>query len=159
MHTQAKHLNILSMKAMLCHVERITPGTHNSSIQFGFKFDRVKSVQVIALPIRHQTACKNVVQLSRTPTIDGSGPHTQFVSQVLGDPLCQFQWKKLQKGVVPAVGVLQYFNVSLVAPICGSKDLLLQQHNVQGWSPVKSLARTRQKYEISMEYNRYITSI
>ncbi len=155
---QVKHLNILSMKAMLCHVERITPGTHNSSIQIGFKLDRVKSVQVIAPPIRHQTACKNVVQLSRTPTIDWSGQHTQFVSQVLGDPLCQLEWKKLQKGMVPAVGVLQYSNVSLVAPIC-SKDLLLEQHNVQGWSPVMSLASTRQKYEISMEYNRYITSI
>ena len=87
---------------MLGHVERITPSTPR--IRF---------------------------QLSRTLILARVGPHTQLVSQVLGDPLCQLDWKKPQKGVVPAAGILENLIVPLVAPSC-SKDLLLQQHNVQG---------------------------
>jgi hypothetical protein len=148
------HLNILSRKAMPCHVEWITPSTHDSSIQIRVKFDCVKSVQVIAPPIRHQTASENLVQLSRTPIFARGRTHTQLVSQVLGYPLCQLERKKLQKGVVPAVGILKYLVASLVAhsqgpdmlvplvaPIC-SKDLLIQQHNVQRWSAFNALAST-----------------
>ncbi len=117
MHTQIMHLNILSTKAMLGHVEwtQITPSTHVSTIQIRLKFDGVKSVQVIALPITDQTA-KNSIQLSRSPSITRVGQHTRLVSQVLGDPLGQLDWKKLQKGVVPAVGILENLGVALVAP-------------------------------------------
>ena len=140
------HINILSTKEMPGHVEEITPSTHDSSIQIRFKFDCVKSVQVIAPPliappIRHQTASKNSVQLSRTPIFARGRSYTQLVSQVLSDPLCQLERKKLQKGVVPAVGILKYLVGPLVAPSC-SKDLLLQQHNVQRWSAVNTLAST-----------------
>ena len=138
MHTQITHLNILSTKAMLGHVERITPSTHDSAVQIRLKFHGVKSVQVIAPPITDQTG-KNAVQLSRSPFLARVGPHTQLVSQVPGDPLGQLDWKKLQKGVVAAVGILDHLGVALVAPSC-SKGLLLQQHNIQGWSAVKALA-------------------
>ena len=65
-HTQITHLNILSTKAMLGHVERITPSTHDSAVQIRLKFHGVKSVQVIAPPITNQIA-KNSIQLSRRP--------------------------------------------------------------------------------------------
>ena len=137
------HLIILSAKEMPGHVERITPNTHDSSIQIRFKFDCVKSVQVVAPPIRHQTASKNSVQLSRAPFIAIGRSHTQLVSEVLSDPLCQLERKKLQKGVVPAVGILKYLVGPLVAPTGScSKDLLLQQHNVQRSSTVNTLAST-----------------
>ena len=87
-HTQIMHLGILSTKAILGHVERITQSTHDSSIQIRFKLDRVKSVQVIAPPIRNQTASRNSIQLSRTPIFARVWQHTQLVSQILGDPLC-----------------------------------------------------------------------
>ena len=138
MQTQITHLNILSTKAMSGHVERITSSPHDSAIQIRLKFDRVKSVQVIAPPISNQTA-KNSIQLSRSPILARAGPHTQLVSQVLGDPLCQFDWKELREVVVSAVGILENLGVPLVASSC-SKDLLLQQHNVQGWSAVNALA-------------------
>ena len=112
-----------------------------SSIQIRFKIDNVKSVQVIAPPIRNQTA-KNSIQLSITPIFARVGAHTQLVSQDLGDPLCQLDWKKLQlqveKGAVPAAGILEYLVVPLVAPSY-SKDLLLQQHNVLRWNAVNEL--------------------
>jgi hypothetical protein len=123
---------------MLGHVERITPSTHDSAIQIRLKFDGAKRVQVIASPISNQKA-KNSIQLSRSPILARVWPHTQLVSQVLGDPLCQLDGKKLQKGVVPAVGILENLGVPLVAPSC-SKYLLLQQHNVQGRGAVKVLA-------------------
>ena len=123
---------------MLGHVERITPSTHDSTIQIRLKFDGVKSVQVIAQPFTDQTAT-NSIQLSRSPFLARVRPHTQLVSQVLGDPLGQLDWKKLQKGVVRAVGILDNLGVALVAPSC-SKDLLLQQHNIQRWSAVNGLA-------------------
>ena len=142
------HLNILSTKEMPGYVECITPSMHDSSIQIRFKFDCVKSVQVIAPPIRHQTASENLVQLSRTPIFARGRTHTQLVSQVLSDPLCQLERKKLQKGVVPAVGILKYLVGPLVAPSC-SKDLLLQQHNVQRWSTVNALASTSKIFTAS----------
>ena len=152
------HLNILSTKAMPGHVERITTSTHDSSIQIRFKFDSVKSVQVIAPPIRHQTASKNSVQLSRTPIFARGRLHTQLVSQVLSNPLCQLDRKKLQKGVVPAVGILKYlWWLPFAAPSC-SKDLLLQQHNVQGWSAVKALASTSKNMIVSFP-DKNITTI
>ena len=137
------HLSILSMKAMPGHVERIAPSKHDSSIQIRLKFDCVKSVQLISAPIRHQTARKNSVQLSRSPFIAIGRLHTQLLGEVLSDPLCQFLRKKLQKGVVPAVGIMKYLVGPLVTPT-GScrKDLLLQQHHVQRWCAVKALEST-----------------
>ena len=44
----------------------------------------------------------------------------------------------VQHGVFPAVGILECLVVLLVAPRC-SKDLLLQQHEVQRWSTVNNV--------------------
>ena len=149
-HTQMTHLSILSIKLMTGHVERIAPSTHDSSIQIRLKFDCVESVQLISAPIRHQTARKNSVQLSRSPFIAIGRLHTQLLGEVLSDPLCQFLRKKLQKGVVPAVGILKYPVGPLVAPSAAKACCFsLQQQNVQRWSAINALASTGKKFAMS----------
>ncbi len=113
--TELTYLNILAMKAMPLHVERITPCTHYPSIQIRFKLHTVKGVQVIALSVRNQAVSKNPVQVCRAPIIAGVW-QIQLVGQIIGDPLRQLEWKELQKGMVPPVRILECLVTSLVGP-------------------------------------------
>ncbi len=72
-------------------------------------------MQVISPSVRNQTVSKNAVQVCRTPLIAGVWQtQLELIGQVLGDPLHQLDRKKLQKGVVSAVGILEGLLILLV---------------------------------------------
>jgi hypothetical protein len=79
--------------------------------------------------------CKNAVQVFRVSIIARVW-QIQLVCQVIGDPLRQLEWKKLQKGMVQQVCILESLDVSLLRT-----KLLLQQHDIQRWSSVMTLER------------------
>ena len=56
-----KYLDILAMKALVLHIERVAASAHYTAIQFRFKLQRVKCVQVVALLIRYKAPQKNTV--------------------------------------------------------------------------------------------------
>ena len=63
-------------------------------------------VQVIAVSVRYQALSKNAVQVGEFQIIAAVW-QIQLVCQVLGDPLRQPEWKKLQKRMVPPVRILK----------------------------------------------------
>jgi hypothetical protein len=62
----------------------------------------------------NKTASKNAVQGFRAPLVSSIW-QVQLLRQILGDPLRQLEWNKLQKGVVLAVSILEFLFSSLVA--------------------------------------------
>jgi hypothetical protein len=62
-------------------------------------------------------ASKNAVQVFRARLVS-SVWQIQLFRQILGDPFCQLEWKKLLKGVVLAASILECLFTSLVAPRC-----------------------------------------
>ena len=127
------HLNISAIEEMCFHVERETLCQHNSSIQILFKLNTLKGVQVIAPSVWNQAVNKNIVQVCWAPLIAGVW-QIQLIRHVLCKPLRQFKGKKLQKGMVLAVSILESLSVPW-----SWKLLLLQQHDIQWWSSVKAL--------------------
>ncbi len=55
------YLDILSMKAVVLHIERVTASVHDSAIQVRFKLQRIKCVQIVSLPIGQNALHKNTV--------------------------------------------------------------------------------------------------
>ena len=127
------HLNISAIEEMCFHVERETLCLHNSLIQIRFKLNTLKGVQVIAPSVWNQAVNKNIVQVCWAPLIAGVW-QIQLIRHVLCKPLRQFKGKKLQKGMVLAVSILESLSVPW-----SWKLLLLQQHDIQWWSSVKAL--------------------
>ncbi len=150
------HLDISSPKSMVLHVEWVTPGAHNPAIQIWLKLYLLEGVNVDTARVRHDAGLQNSIGCGRTPGSwrVRSWRHIQLRSIVICNSLSQFLGKKLQQGMAATVHVLN--RRTLPRQIgCLSRHaemLLLQEHNVEIWGWVMSLAKHICQFMYSIYY-------
>jgi hypothetical protein len=128
------NLDTSPSKSMLLHVEWVTPGAHNPTIQIWLELYCLEGVNVDSARVRHDACLQNSIERRRAPGFwrVKSGRHIELHSIVVCNPLSQFLGKKLQQGMAATVHVL---NRTMLPGRMGclfwhAEKLRLQQHNV-----------------------------
>ncbi len=128
------HLDIFPPKSMVFHIEWVTPGSHNPTIQIWLELYCLEGVNVDSARVRHDAGLQDLIECGCTPGLwrVRSGKHIQLLSKVVCNPLSQFLGKKLQQGMAATVHVLdRWMLLRLIGCLSWHCEvLLLQEHNV-----------------------------
>ena len=110
---------------MAIHVEWVTPGAHNPTIQIWLEFYCLEGVNVDSARVRHDAGLQNSIECCCTPGLGRvrSGRHIQVLSIVVCNPLSQFLGKKLQHGMAATVHELNRWMLACcLAGLAGCAD-------------------------------------
>ncbi len=92
---------------MVFHIEWLTTGEHNPTIQVWLKLYCLEGVNVVSLPVRDEACLQNLIECRCTPGLCRvrSERHIQLFSIVVCNPLSQFLGKKSQQGMAGTVHI------------------------------------------------------